>query len=171
MWVNVSARQLTHELLPQLEQLVARHGLLPGALGLELTESVLMRDLPAAQPLLAQIRQLGIRLAIDDFGTGYSSLAYLAELPVDIVKIDQGFTAQLTSGGRGAAVITAVLALAASIGIQTVVEGVENAEQLITLRELGVTTVQGHYFAAAAPSSACPPTGTRLPHRRPESRG
>ncbi len=152
VWVNVSARQLGPALVDRVAALSREHRLPPGALGLEITESVLMDDLAAATPVLDALRSAGVRLAIDDFGTGASSLAYLARLPVDAVKVDMSFTAELAAGGHGRAVVEAVLALSATIGLETVVEGVEGSAQLAVLRELGVPTVQG--FLLGRPAQA-----------------
>jgi len=146
--INLSARQLAMSDLPdQLVQAVMQHGIPPAAIELELTESSLIQNLAAISHTLTRLRQAGFRLAIDDFGAGYSSLNYLVELPVDKVKIDQRFIWSLFNSPRNQAVVKAILSLARSIGIQTVAEGVETAEQLAFLQAHGCHYVQGYYLA------------------------
>jgi diguanylate cyclase (GGDEF)-like protein/PAS domain S-box-containing protein len=156
VWVNVSARQLVPSLPERVTALLEEHRLPRGSLGLEITETVLMDDLSSAMPLLEELRAAGVALAIDDFGTGYSSLAYLARLPVDAVKVDMSFTAELEGEGHGRAVIAAVLALGRALGLRTVVEGVEDVIQLDALRELGVETAQGFHLGLPAAAAALP---------------
>ena len=146
--VNLSPRQLTHpDLVGHVQAALAESGLPPGALILEITESVLLGD--AARPLetLLVLRGLGIRLALDDFGTGYSSLAYLTRLPLDILKLDRAFIARLASGSQEAAVTAAIAQMAAAIGLTVVAEGVETAEQADVLREIGIELAQGYLYA------------------------
>ncbi|MFN4237391.1 MAG: EAL domain-containing protein [Vogesella sp.] len=146
--INLSARQLAMSDLPdQLTQAVTEHGIPAAAIELELTESSLIQNLAAISHTLTRLRQAGFRLAIDDFGAGYSSLNYLVELPVDKVKIDQRFIWSLFNSPRNQAVVKAILSLARSIGIQTVAEGVETAEQLAFLQAHGCHYVQGYYLA------------------------
>jgi hypothetical protein len=104
-------------------------GLAPRRLVLEVTESVLLADLDTAVGRLEALRALGVRVALDDFGTGYSSLAYLERLPVDVLKIDRAFTADITAGGKRAALARAVVTIADALGLRTVAEGVETAAQ------------------------------------------
>ena len=146
--INLSARQLAMSELPDLlTQAVMQHGIPAAAIELELTESSLIQNLAAISHTLTRLRQAGFRLAIDDFGAGYSSLNYLVELPVDKVKIDQRFIWSLFNSPRNQAVVKAILSLARSIGIQTVAEGVETAEQLAFLQAHGCHYVQGYYLA------------------------
>jgi diguanylate cyclase (GGDEF)-like protein/PAS domain S-box-containing protein len=146
--INLSARQLAMGDLPdRLSQAVAQHGIPSSAIELELTESSLIQNLEAISVTLARLRQAGFRIAIDDFGAGYSSLNYLVELPVDKVKIDQRFIWSLFNSPRNQAVVIAILSLARTIGIQTVAEGVETAEQLAFLQAHGCHYVQGYYLA------------------------
>jgi EAL domain-containing protein (putative c-di-GMP-specific phosphodiesterase class I) len=146
--INLSARQLAMGDLPdRLSQAVAQHGIPASAIELELTESSLIQNLEAISVTLARLRQAGFRIAIDDFGAGYSSLNYLVELPVDKVKIDQRFIWSLFNSPRNQAVVIAILSLARTIGIQTVAEGVETAEQLAFLQAHGCHYVQGYYLA------------------------
>ena len=139
--VNVSALQLDDNLAAQVRAALFRHGLAPERLSIEITESALMTDPTAARTILEHLRQLGVQLAIDDFGTGYSSLAYLRHLPVDCLKVDRSFVAELADGHGEIA--EAVIALARSLNLCTVAEGVETSEQAEALRRLGATYLQG----------------------------
>jgi diguanylate cyclase (GGDEF)-like protein len=153
--VNVSARQFVDGvILVDVRDALTASGLRPSLLTLELTESVLVHDVDSAVSLLFDLKRLGVRIAIDDFGTGYSSLSYLARLPVDILKVDKGFVAGVqldTSEGRLAAT---VVALANTLDLQTVVEGVETAGQLAAMRELGCTLFQGYLWSPAVDPAA-----------------
>jgi diguanylate cyclase (GGDEF)-like protein/PAS domain S-box-containing protein len=151
--VNVSSRRFRDDgLLDEIEAALAEHALLPGSLELELTESLLLDRDAALHERLQRLRELGVRLVIDDFGTGYSSLSYLHELPVHTLKIDQSFIRALRPTGERAAVVKTILALARELGLETVAEGVENAEQLACLRDLGCEWAQGYFFARAVPA-------------------
>ncbi|MDP5181969.1 EAL domain-containing protein [Blastococcus sp. BMG 814] len=108
---------------------------------MEITESALMKDPDSARAVLHELRDLGVELAIDDFGTGYSSLAYLRHLPVDCLKVDRSFVAELAHGHTEIA--SGVIALARSLNLSTVAEGVETAEQAAELGRLGATYLQG----------------------------
>jgi diguanylate cyclase (GGDEF)-like protein/PAS domain S-box-containing protein len=143
--VNVSALQLDDNLAGQVAAALRRHDLAPARISIEITESALMKDPAAARCILQQLRDLGVQLAIDDFGTGYSSLAYLRHLPVDCLKVDRSFVAELAHGH--AEIATAVIALAGSLNLSTVAEGVETAEQAAELTRLGATYLQGFNLA------------------------
>jgi EAL domain-containing protein (putative c-di-GMP-specific phosphodiesterase class I) len=143
----VSALQLDPNLCGHVEAVLDRHGLDPGRLSIEITESALMKDPAAARSVLLELRQLGIQVSIDDFGTGYSSLAYLRRLPVDCLKVDRSFVAELADGH--AEITSAVIAMASSLGLCTVAEGVETPEQAAELTRLGATYLQG--FGIAEP--------------------
>ncbi|MGY1792704.1 putative bifunctional diguanylate cyclase/phosphodiesterase [Geodermatophilus sp. SYSU D00525] len=145
--VNVSALQLDAALPGEVVAALDRHGVAPARLSIEITESALMTDPVAARALLQQLRDLGVALAIDDFGTGYSSLAYLRHLPVDCLKVDRSFVAELADGH--AEIATAVIALARSLGLSTVAEGVATPAQAAALTALGATYLQG--FSLAEP--------------------
>jgi diguanylate cyclase (GGDEF)-like protein/PAS domain S-box-containing protein len=147
--VNVSALQLDDLLPGQVAAALERHALHPSRLQVEITESALMKDPQSARQVLDQLRALGIQLAIDDFGTGYSSLAYLRRLPVDCLKVDRSFVAELADGH--AEIATAVIDLAGTLNLCTVAEGVETAEQVQALSDLGATYLQG--FSLARPMS------------------
>jgi EAL domain-containing protein (putative c-di-GMP-specific phosphodiesterase class I) len=124
----------------------------------ELTETVLMRDLDYATGILAQLREMGVRVAVDDFGTGYSSLAYLRRLAVDTLKIDRSFVNELDDG-QGIAIVEAVIGLAHSLGLEVVAEGVESVSQLSALHQRGCHLIQGYLFAR--PMSATMQSGIR----------
>jgi EAL domain-containing protein (putative c-di-GMP-specific phosphodiesterase class I) len=122
-------------------------GLAPSRLELELTESQLMQSTEAAMSILRELKTLGVRIAIDDFGTGYSSLSYLRRFPVDAVKIDRSFIADITTDPEDAAIARAVIAMAHTLKLEVVAEGVETAEQLALLRDWQCDTAQGYYFS------------------------
>jgi diguanylate cyclase (GGDEF)-like protein/PAS domain S-box-containing protein len=145
--VNVSALQLDANLPGHVESALIRHALHPCRLSIELTESALMKDPAAARAVLQQLRDLGVQVSIDDFGTGYSSLAYLRHLPVDCLKVDRSFVAEMADGHPE--ITSAVIALARSLGLCTVAEGVETLEQAEELTRLGATYLQG--FSLAEP--------------------
>jgi diguanylate cyclase (GGDEF)-like protein/PAS domain S-box-containing protein len=146
--VNLSASQLQHANL--LEETVAtlhRTGLDPRNLNLEITESVVMSDVPTNAATLDKLRKLGIELAIDDFGKGYSSLSYLKRFPVSYLKVDRSFVEELREGSEDRALVSGIIALAHTLGMQVIAEGVESAEQLRILREVGCDMAQGFYFS------------------------
>jgi diguanylate cyclase (GGDEF)-like protein/PAS domain S-box-containing protein len=145
--VNVSALQLDTNLAEQVAEALERHSLDASRISIEITESALMKDPESAREVLQQLRDLGLELAIDDFGTGYSSLAYLRHLPVDCLKVDRSFVAELADGHSEIA--SAVIALARNLNLSTVAEGVETAAQCDALAELGATYLQG--FSLAMP--------------------
>jgi len=146
--VNLSARQLESELLEtEIDEALARHGLKPADLELEITESALVGDSPAIAKRLQRLRERGLVLALDDFGTGYSSMSYLRRLPVDILKVDRSFVIDLCTDPAAQAVATAIVAMARSLNLRTVAEGVEDEQQLHLLCQLGVDELQGYYFS------------------------
>ncbi|HEU0016485.1 MAG TPA: EAL domain-containing protein, partial [Longimicrobium sp.] len=124
-------------------------GLLPGRLRLEVTESVLVDNVDAAAATLRRLKELGARIYMDDFGTGYSSLAALHRLPLDGVKVDRSFVRGLDGDARSRGVLRAVMALARELGLEVVVEGVEEQRQMEALRELGCGFAQGYLFSPA----------------------
>jgi len=147
MSVNLSARQLTPDLLDALTKILAINSLEPDALTLEITESVLMEDTDSALENLLGLKALGVRLAIDDFGTGYSSLSYLKRFPIDVLKVDRAFVSGLGTANDDTAIIAGILAMAKGLRVDLVAEGVETAEQLRALRVLGCPLAQGFHFA------------------------
>jgi diguanylate cyclase (GGDEF)-like protein len=156
--VNVSARQLDGDTLPALVQrLLAKHGVAASCLDMEITESSIMRDVPAAVRLLHALRALGVHVSIDDFGTGYTSLGFLKRFPVDALKIDRTFISDITDGTFDGAVVRAVTTLARGLGVRTVAEGVELESQFDRLRALDCDMVQGFLFCHPLPAAACTP--------------
>jgi diguanylate cyclase (GGDEF)-like protein/PAS domain S-box-containing protein len=153
--VNVSAHQLAAPgFVDGVADALERGRLEPGSLLLELTESALMDSTQADQAeqniaRMDKLKRLGVQLSIDDFGTGYSSLSYLMRLPIDEVKIDRSFLKDLAGGGG--AIVRAILAMAASLGLRVVAEGVETAEQVEILKIDGCRQVQGYFFARPMP--------------------
>ena len=148
MSVNLSPRQFrAADLAEQVRQALERSGLEPGSLELEITESTAMEDPESSIRVLTELRQLGVGIAIDDFGTGYSSLSYLKRIPADRLKIDKSFVDGVVNDSDDVAIVRAVLALAASLDIATVAEGIEQVEQLHALTDLGCDFGQGYLFA------------------------
>ncbi len=146
--VNLSARQLQHPgVVDEVRAALAAAGLDPQSLVLEITETAIMEQMDAAITILTELRRLGVRLALDDFGTGYSSLSYLQRLPVDILKIDRSFVVGVARSIEDSALARGILTLAQTLGLETIAEGIETAEQLATLRELGCQLGQGYFFA------------------------
>lgn len=148
MAVNVSAIQIARDDVPRLvEEAVAAHGIGPGRLMLELTESAIIADPDRATRAMNDIRAVGATLALDDFGTGYSNLAYLQRLPLDMLKIDQSFVTGMLGDRDKVAIVRAILSLAEALGLKTTAEGVETVELSQTLAALGCTRGQGYYYA------------------------
>ncbi|HTD36712.1 MAG TPA: bifunctional diguanylate cyclase/phosphodiesterase [Candidatus Limnocylindrales bacterium] len=154
--VNVSARQLDGDRLPQLVgRLLAKYGVPASCLEIEVTESAIMQDVAAAVRVLQALRALGVRVAIDDFGTGYTSLGFLKRFPVDVLKIDRSFVADVADAAFDGAVIRAVTTLARGLGVETVAEGVERDDQLERLRALECNVVQGFLLSRPLPVADC----------------
>lgn len=146
--VNISARQFrTCDLVSLVQQVLRDTGLHPGALELELTESMLMHDVKRVQQVLTGLRGLGVSLAVDDFGTGFSSLNYLKSFPLDALKIDRSFVTDIEQGANDEAIVRAIIALAHSLNLRVVAEGVETAAQMRYLLKQGCDEVQGYYFS------------------------
>ncbi len=141
--VNISGRHLlSRTLIDHVTSALATHRIEPNRLILELTETVLLADLPTVAVEMERLRSLGIRVAIDDFGTGYTSLAHLQHLTVDEIKIDRSFIQQLP-GGRDSSLVRMVTELGHHLGVQIVAEGVETDDQVAALREVGCDSLQG----------------------------
>ncbi len=151
--VNLSAAQFRERNLPTMIARILRDTRIDASqLQLELTESLLMEDAVAAQTMLRNLRELGISLAVDDFGTGYSSLNYLKRLPLDVLKIDQSFIRELREDSDDAAIVEAVIAMAHSLRLGVVAEGVELDHQLDFLRAHHCDEVQGYLFSKPLPA-------------------
>jgi EAL domain-containing protein (putative c-di-GMP-specific phosphodiesterase class I) len=150
--VNMSAKQFQQQDVPALVRDVLRCTRLPAqCLELELTESALMHDTDATVETMRQLKNLGVRLALDDFGTGYSSLSYLKRFPIDVLKIDQSFTFEVTSDEGAASITRAIIAMARSLNMTTVAEGVETRKQLEFLGALGCDVMQGFHISRPLP--------------------
>jgi EAL domain-containing protein (putative c-di-GMP-specific phosphodiesterase class I) len=149
--VNISARQLQRpELIDEVRDALAASGLPPELLVLELTESVMMRDVELSTRRLRELKELGVLLALDDFGTGYSSLNYLQRFPVDILKMDTSFTDAL-GHRRGALLTEAIIGLSKALDLVQIAEGIEDVTQANRLLELGCELGQGYLFSPAVP--------------------
>jgi diguanylate cyclase (GGDEF)-like protein len=153
--VNLSARQVEAPGLPRLVQQVLHECQLPApCLELEITETALLHNADAVRETLQALKDLGVALALDDFGTGYSSLSHLRRFPIDTIKIDKSFTADIGTSADSAAIIRAIVALARSLGVETVAEGVETAPQLRFLAMLGCHHAQGYHLARPMPAAS-----------------
>jgi EAL domain-containing protein (putative c-di-GMP-specific phosphodiesterase class I) len=145
--VNMSAKQFYQaDLVAHIERILADATASPAHIKLEVSEDVIMRNVESSARVLQQLWLRGIRLSIDDFGTGYSSLSVLHELPISTLKIDRQFVSELNDNTR-LNVVSSILALARSMNVDALAEGVETAEQLQRLRSLGARYAQGFYFS------------------------
>jgi diguanylate cyclase (GGDEF)-like protein len=150
--VNVSPAQFrNHDLTQMVADVLRDTTFPPHRLELEITESILLKDVEANLKTLHDLKQLGIRIAMDDFGTGYSSLGNLRSFPFDKIKIDRSFVSDLEQNADSAAIVHAILGLGHSLGIATCAEGVETKAQLTYLRREGCSEVQGYYFSKPKP--------------------
>lgn len=153
VWVNLSARLLSQPDLPRtlahkMEVWFAE----PGSIGLEITESALIRDLDKTVEVLSELKRLGFPLAIDDFGTGYSSFAYLRRFPIDELKIDRVFVDNMTESLQDKQIVQSIIDLAHNFGLPVVAEGVERLETLQALAAMECEQIQGYYFAKPMPA-------------------
>ena len=153
--VNLSARQFREpDLAGTVSRVLRETGLDPACLHLEITETAAMSDAPATVHALERLKVLGVRLVIDDFGTGYSSLSYLQRFPVDHVKIDRSFVADLEENPGAVALVSGMIDLAHALGIKVIAEGVERATQLERLEAMGCDLAQGYHFSDALAGEA-----------------
>ncbi len=151
--VNISAHQLRNtDLVSMIKQILLQQGIDQKLINLELTETALLEDLTAARPVLSDLNAFGVGIHIDDFGTGYSSLNYLAQLPVQTLKIDQSFIANLTESETNTRVVQAIIALGRAMELEVVAEGVETDQQYAILRRLECDLVQGFFIAKPMPA-------------------
>ena len=147
--VNLSGKQFADpDLAGEIEETIGRHGLDPLGLKLEITESVLMENSARNTDQLDRLRGLGLELMIDDFGTGYSSLAHLQSFALDALKIDRSFVMGMEFEDGKAEIVRTVLALARSLGLEVVAEGIETMQALEMLRELDCEHGQGYFFSS-----------------------
>ena len=155
--INLSVAQLMHaDLIGRLSDVLAAHDIPPAQLELELTESMVMANAEQSITMLRRLKAVGVSLAIDDFGTGYSSLSYLKRLPIDALKIDKEFVGDLTSDPDDEAITATVIAMAHSLGLNVIAEGVEHAEQVDYLREQDCDEIQGHWLSEPLLPEHCP---------------
>jgi EAL domain-containing protein (putative c-di-GMP-specific phosphodiesterase class I) len=151
--VNLSARQIEDRTaIGMLDRLHRSGGHVKG-LDFEITESAILQQVDRAQETLAQIRALGHHLSVDDFGTGYSSMVYLQRFPISRIKIDRSFVSRMETSREAHAFVSATIALARSLDLEVVAEGVETVSQARKLQSLGCTLQQGYYFTAALPAA------------------
>jgi diguanylate cyclase (GGDEF)-like protein/PAS domain S-box-containing protein len=155
MAVNLSLVQFRQsDLAQRVRTIVEETAVDPACIELELTESMIMEDAEATVRTLRELKAMGLRLAIDDFGTGYSSLSYLSSFPIDRIKIAQRFVTDVAGDPRSAAIVETIIAIARSLGIEVIAEGVETARQLEFLRSRGCVELQGYYFSRPVPGDA-----------------
>ena len=154
MAVNISGRDVSrhNRLFEKTTDLIARYGVQPQNIELEITEGVFMGNAERTLETFAELRGLGVRLAIDDFGTGFSSLSYLTRYPVNTIKIDRSFIKEIVTDTGAAAVVKAIITLAQNLDISLVAEGVETREQMDFLIGLGCTEMQGYYLGVPVPA-------------------
>ncbi|GGX77996.1 EAL domain-containing protein [Massilia dura] len=151
--VNLSARQFAQpDLVESIAQVLADTGLPPACLDIELTESLFVDDVAQAVDTLHRLKALGVALSIDDFGTGYSSFSYLRTFPIDVLKIDRSFMADIASDADEAAIVISIIALAHNLKLRVIAEGVESAAQLEFLRAHGCDEMQGYHFSRPVPA-------------------
>jgi diguanylate cyclase (GGDEF)-like protein/PAS domain S-box-containing protein len=153
--VNVSAKSLLEETLPsKVQSLLDKWNIDPRFLKIEITESSIMADPAHALAIMSMLQSMGVRLSVDDFGTGYSSLTHLRELPIDEIKIDKAFVLGMLTSDADAAIVRTVIDLAHNLGKQVCAEGVEDAETLRRLEEMGCDLAQGYFISHAVPAAA-----------------
>ncbi|NOQ69841.1 MAG: EAL domain-containing protein, partial [Gammaproteobacteria bacterium] len=146
--VNLSSRQFRGKnIVKNISDALKRYDLPGSCLELEITERLLMKDVPHVINLLSQFKEMNIRLSIDDFGTGYSSLSYLKRFPFDVLKIDKAFVSDIGEDPDDTALCEAIIAMAHSLGLSIIGEGVETKEQFEFLNQRGVETIQGYYVS------------------------
>jgi EAL domain-containing protein (putative c-di-GMP-specific phosphodiesterase class I) len=150
--VNISSVQFKQpSFISTVKNVLQDTGLDPHYLELELTESILMESTETAIQTLKELKSMGVRISIDDFGTGYSSLSYLKRFPIDTLKIDRSFVQDVTSDPDDKAIINAIIALARSLNLKVIAEGVETIQQLVCLHEQGSDGMQGYLFSPPLP--------------------
>jgi diguanylate cyclase (GGDEF)-like protein len=151
--VNLSGKQFAdQELVRHIAGTLEENDLSPSLLELEITENTVMHNTDTTIAMLSELKRLGIQLSVDDFGTGYSSLSYLKRLPLDVLKIDRSFVGHVPDDADDSAIVTAIVAMAQSLRLGVVAEGVETAEQVECLRGRGCDTIQGFYLGRPMPA-------------------
>ena len=149
--VNVSALQFNHEFIRRVGEVLKETGMHPKRLELELTEGIMMEGSESVVRSLQELRELGVQLSVDDFGTGYSSLSYLSRFPLDELKIDRSFVIEFDKSAGDAGLVMAIIAMANSLGLNLVAEGVETHDQYRFLRQNGAGVIQGYLFSKPVP--------------------
>ena len=156
MSVNLSAVQMRDAtFVDTVINTVSRHGLNPGNIELELTESLLMDDIHGHMELLSQLKEFGVKLSIDDFGTGYSSLSYLKRMSIDKLKVDRSFVQDIAPDNSDAALLKGIIGLAHSLQLEVVAEGIETQQQLDLLQQFQSDELQGYFFSKPLPADEC----------------
>ncbi|MCB1709017.1 MAG: EAL domain-containing protein, partial [Halioglobus sp.] len=155
--VNVSALQFNPAFIRSVKEVLQETGLAPSKLELELTEGVVMDDASSTMQALAELKALGVSLSIDDFGTGYSSLSYLSRFPLDELKIDRSFVTEFDKSDNDASLVIAIIAMARSMNLRLVAEGVETHEQYHFLISNGAHVIQGYLFSKPVPAAELRP--------------
>ncbi|MYM64124.1 bifunctional diguanylate cyclase/phosphodiesterase [Pseudomaricurvus sp. HS19] len=151
--INISPRQIVEDnFAGQFISLAEQFGVSPARLEVELTETSVLTDEALVHEHLQTLRAAGVKVSLDDFGTGYSSLTFLRNLPIDAVKIDRSFVSRLNQEGGSQEIVISVLELCHKLRLETIAEGVENADQMVTLLNNGCTEAQGYLFAPALPA-------------------
>ncbi len=153
MSINISPRHfLKDNLLEQLERIIQKTGIAPKHLDLEITEGLIMQDIDRSVDIMLNFNKMGGTISIDDFGTGYSSLAYLKEFPLHKLKIDKSFVDGIDKDSKNAGLAKTIITMGHGLGLEVIAEGVETAEQLAILRELGCDIIQGYYYSRPLPA-------------------
>jgi EAL domain-containing protein (putative c-di-GMP-specific phosphodiesterase class I) len=153
--INISPRQFSQpNFVAQIAAAIKEHQIPTQCLKLEITEGIVIHNINDTVEKMNELRGIGIRFAIDDFGTGYSSLSYLKRLPLDLLKIDQSFIRDCTHDSNDAEIVRAIIAMARSLKLELIAEGVETAEQLAFLQQQDCHTYQGYYFSRAVTETA-----------------
>ncbi len=151
--INLSGKQFREsDVDQQIISAINAYGLDQQRLELELTEGTLMTNVETTVSTLTRLKDAGMKIAVDDFGTGYSSLSYLKKFPIDYLKIDRSFVSEIDAGGNDRSICAAIIALAQSMGLKVIAEGVETSEQLEHLKWLGCDEIQGYFFAKPMPA-------------------
>lgn len=151
--INVSAMEFRDKhFLENVRQALRDTGMDPSSLQVELTETVLMRNVDSSSSILQELKHMGVQLAVDDFGTGYSSLSYLSQFPIDVLKIDQSFVQAISTNSGNGIIVSAVIGMGTSLRQRVIAEGVETQEQLLFLNAHHCNEGQGHFFSAPMPA-------------------
>jgi EAL domain-containing protein (putative c-di-GMP-specific phosphodiesterase class I) len=152
--VNLSGKHFAQaDIVEQIRRIILETRINPASLKLEITESAIMENAETAISMLKQLRALGVQLSIDDFGTGYSSLSYLHRFPIDMLKVDRSFVSSMEDGSENGEIVRTIIALAKTLELNVVAEGIETIHQLHQLRILVCEYGQGYLFSRPVPAS------------------